>query len=106
MEETPCSRVAKLSLVWVDWPCCRYLAPLPRSRATSAWSFPLRPAGAIDAIGRLYAERMKDMLGQNWVVENRAGANNTLGAAEVARAAPDGTTLLTNADIHSWPSTS
>jgi tripartite-type tricarboxylate transporter receptor subunit TctC len=61
---------------------------------------PAAPGGAIDAIGRLYADRLKDALGQTWVVENRAGANNTLGAAEVARAAPDGTTLLTNADIH------
>src|SRR5262245_65601383 len=61
---------------------------------------PAAPGGAIDAIGRLYADHLKDALGQTWVVENRAGANNTLGAAEVARAAPDGTTLLTNADIH------
>jgi hypothetical protein len=38
-------------------------------------------------------------LGLAWVIENRAGASNTLGAAEVARAAPDGTTPLTNADI-------
>src|SRR6476469_10964215 len=61
---------------------------------------PAAPGGAIDAIGRLYADRLRDTLGQTWVVENRAGANNTLGAAEVARAAPDGTTLLTKADIH------
>jgi tripartite-type tricarboxylate transporter receptor subunit TctC len=61
---------------------------------------PAAPGGAIDTIGRLYADHLKEMLGQTWVVENRAGASNTLGAAEVARAAPDGTTLLTNADIH------
>ena len=61
---------------------------------------PAAPGGAIDVIARLYADRIREALGQAWVVENRAGANNTLGAAEVARAAPDGTTLLTNADIH------
>jgi tripartite-type tricarboxylate transporter receptor subunit TctC len=60
---------------------------------------PAAPGGAIDAIGRLYAARLKELLGQSWVIENRAGANNTLGAAEVARAAPNGATLLTNADI-------
>ncbi len=82
------------------------LAMLPLSRAACAQQgnvrlvVPAAPGGAIDAIGRLYAERLKDILGQTWVVENRAGANNTLGAAEVARAAPDGSTLLTNADIH------
>ena len=61
---------------------------------------PAAPGGAIDVIGRLYAERVKDSLGQTWVVENRSGANNTLGAAVVAHAQPDGSTLLTNADIH------
>lgn len=61
---------------------------------------PAAPGGNIDVIGRLFADRLKNTLGQIWVVENRAGANNTLGSAEVARAAPDGATLLTNADIH------
>jgi tripartite-type tricarboxylate transporter receptor subunit TctC len=81
------------------------LASLPRAASAQQSRnvrlvVPAAPGGAIDAIGRLYAERLKDTLGQTWVIENRAGANNTLGAAEVARAAPDGTTLLTNADIH------
>ena len=81
------------------------MAPLP-STAFAQQSrnvrlvVPAAPGGAIDVIGRLYAERLKDKLGQSWVVENRAGASNTLGAGEVARAAADGTTLLTNADIH------
>ena len=61
---------------------------------------PAAPGGAIDVIGRLYAARLGEALEQSWVVENRSGANNTLGAAEVARAAPDGFTFLVNADIH------
>ena len=61
---------------------------------------PAAPGGAIDAIGRLYAQRIAPALDESWVVENKAGASNTLGAAEVARATPDGTTYLTNADIH------
>ena len=81
------------------------LAPWPRAASAQQSGnvrlvVPAAAGGAIDAIGRLYAERLRDTLGQTWIVENRAGANNTLGAAEVARAAPDGTTLLTNADIH------
>src|SRR5687768_3062936 len=81
------------------------LAALPRAASAQhsrnvRLVVPAAPGGAIDAIGRLYADRVKDTLGQTWVIENRAGASNTLGAAEVARAAPDGTTLLTNADIH------
>jgi tripartite-type tricarboxylate transporter receptor subunit TctC len=61
---------------------------------------PAAPGGAIDLIGRLYAPRLSARSGQSWVVENRAGGNNTIGAAEVARSAPDGTTFLINADIH------
>ena len=61
---------------------------------------PAAPGGAIDAIGRLYATASRTRSAKTWVIENRAGASNTLGAAEVACAAPDGTTLLTNADIH------
>ncbi|MGK7866217.1 Bug family tripartite tricarboxylate transporter substrate binding protein [Falsiroseomonas sp. E2-1-a20] len=61
---------------------------------------PAPPGGAIDVIGRLYAQRMTARGAGNWVIENRAGGNNTIGAAEVARSAPDGTTFLVNADIH------
>jgi tripartite-type tricarboxylate transporter receptor subunit TctC len=61
---------------------------------------PAAPGGAIDVIGRLYAQRVAPALDESWVVENKAGASNTLGAAEVSKSAPDGTTYLTNADIH------
>lgn len=61
---------------------------------------PAAPGGAIDVLGRLYAPKLAEALDQTWVVENRSGANNTLGAAEVARSAPDGQTFLVNADIH------
>jgi tripartite-type tricarboxylate transporter receptor subunit TctC len=60
---------------------------------------PAAAGGNIDVVGRLYADRLKDILGQAWVIENKAGASNTLGAAEVAKSAPDGATFLTNADI-------
>ncbi|MGX9964654.1 Bug family tripartite tricarboxylate transporter substrate binding protein [Roseomonas sp. F4] len=61
---------------------------------------PAPPGGAIDVIGRLYVQRLTARGGAGWVVENRAGGNNTIGAAEVARSAPDGATFLVNADIH------
>jgi tripartite-type tricarboxylate transporter receptor subunit TctC len=60
---------------------------------------PAAPGGTIDVIGRLYMQRLSELLGQTWVVENKSGGSNTVGAAEVARAAPDGATFLTNADI-------
>src|SRR5436853_6524983 len=73
--------------------------PLAAQQRAVRLIVPAPPGGAIDVIGRLYAQRLSELLGQTWVVENKSGASNTLGAADVARAAADGSTLLTNADI-------
>ncbi|MBV9189661.1 MAG: tripartite tricarboxylate transporter substrate binding protein [Betaproteobacteria bacterium] len=55
---------------------------------------PFPPGGTADALSRLAAERMAPLLGQQILVENRAGAGGNLGAEQVWRAEPDGLTLL------------
>jgi tripartite-type tricarboxylate transporter receptor subunit TctC len=55
---------------------------------------PYPAGGAVDLTARLVAESLRQQLGQTVVVENRPGANGMVGAAAVARAAPDGYTLL------------
>jgi tripartite-type tricarboxylate transporter receptor subunit TctC len=55
---------------------------------------PFAPGGASDLIARIISQPMTDVLGQNVVVKNRAGANGNIGIADTARARPDGYTLL------------
>jgi tripartite-type tricarboxylate transporter receptor subunit TctC len=60
---------------------------------------PFPPGGPTDVVGRLLAQKMSESTGHNFVIENRAGGNATIGASEVAKSAPDGYTLLFNANI-------
>jgi tripartite-type tricarboxylate transporter receptor subunit TctC len=55
---------------------------------------PYSPGGGHDAMARMVAERLSARLGQTVIVENKAGANGMIGAEQVARAAPDGHTIL------------
>ncbi|HMS79589.1 MAG TPA: tripartite tricarboxylate transporter substrate binding protein [Burkholderiaceae bacterium] len=55
---------------------------------------PFAAGSATDQVGRAFAERMSQLLGQPVVVENRPGVNGMLGADAVAKAAPDGYTVL------------
>src|SRR5208337_335083 len=83
-------------------------AALPRRAHADTWpSRPLRAiipftAGStIDIIGRIVLEPLAAQLGQPIVVENRGGAGGSIGAAAVAKADPDGYSLLIHASAHS-----
>ena len=82
--------LASLYVVGVDtavaqtWPAARPVTMV----------VPFPPGPALDLVARLVGGKISDALGQTVVVENRSGANGTIGSSLVARATPDGYTLL------------
>lgn len=84
------------------------LAALLSAPALAQWSparsirliAPYTPGGGVDTTSRLIAGPIGALLGQPVVVENRAGAGGSLGAAELARSAPDGLTVMVDALAH------
>jgi tripartite-type tricarboxylate transporter receptor subunit TctC len=83
-------------------------AALPRSASAQQW--PTRPIRAIipfsagstiDILGRIVVDPLAAALGQPIIVDNRGGAGGSIGTAVVAKAEPDGYTILINASAHS-----
>ncbi|MBM3529735.1 MAG: tripartite tricarboxylate transporter substrate binding protein [Alphaproteobacteria bacterium] len=85
------------------------LLPFAASVPAAAQDYPNRPirivvgfppGGGVDSTARVMAAEMSKHLGQSMVVENKPGAAGTLGAADVARSAPDGYTIMVTPGGH------
>jgi len=88
--------------------CSAILAAMPVSGALAQGSYPDKPirvimpwaaGGPTDVVGRVVAVQMGEILGQPLVIETRAGASGTIGAAQVAKAPADGYTVLMNPSV-------
>jgi tripartite-type tricarboxylate transporter receptor subunit TctC len=76
-----------------DWPAARVITMI----------IPFAPGGGVDASGRIQAQRMGELLGQTIVVENVGAGAGTVGSLRVARATPDGYTMLMgNTGTHAY----
>jgi tripartite-type tricarboxylate transporter receptor subunit TctC len=81
---------------------------VPSASAQAAWpnrpvsvKVPYPPAGGADTTARILYAKVGTILGQQFVIENRGGAGGTIGEAVVAKAAPDGYTILHDATAYS-----
>ena len=84
--------IALAAAVMLVAPCAAAAQVWPSRPVTMV--VPLPAGGTADLLARAIAQSLSDELGQPFVVENRPGASGNIGAAALARAAPDGSTLL------------
>jgi len=84
--------IHKLLLMFSCFSVSLAFAVYPEKQLTIVVPYP--PGGSTDVLGRILAQSMSKDLGQAVIVENTGGAGGTIGAAKVAKASPDGYTLL------------
>ena len=88
----------RLLIALLAAPCLAFAQGYPSKPVRVIVPFP--PGGQLDLIARIVQPKLQEFLGQPVVIENRGGAGGSVGAAEAARAAPDGHTLLMVFDTH------
>jgi len=99
----------RLSITRITQGYCIAVAALVVLQGAFAQTYPSRPirlvvpfsaGGAADVPARILTQKLTEALGQQVLVDNRAGAGSTLGAEQVAKASPDGYTLLFISNTH------
>jgi tripartite-type tricarboxylate transporter receptor subunit TctC len=87
MKRIPCAMAALAALA--AWPAYPQAYPVKPVRIV----VPTQPGGGNDFMARLIGQKLGERLGQQFIIDNRAGAGGVLGTAYAAKSAPDGYTL-------------
>lgn len=86
---------AAMAAMALAWPGAAFAQAYPDKAVKLVVPYP--PGGATDVIGRVLAQKLGAALGQQFIVDNRAGAGGSLGAGQVGKSPADGYTLLMGA---------
>jgi tripartite-type tricarboxylate transporter receptor subunit TctC len=87
-------RSLALSILYLALSAAAASAQAPYPNKTIRVLVPYAPGGLTDVVARIYAEQLRKSLGQNILVENKPGASGIIAIEEMARAKPDGYTIL------------
>lgn len=95
------SRRAAIGLIAIGFSAClSAIAPITSAQAQEyptrpvKWVVPYPPGGATDILARLIGQKLSERTGQQFIIENKAGAGNNVGTESVVNAEPDGYTIL------------
>jgi tripartite-type tricarboxylate transporter receptor subunit TctC len=80
--------------------CCGVASAQSYPAKTVRVVVPWPPGGSNDIVARIVTQKLTELVGQQFVVDNRGGAAGTIGAETVARAAPDGYTIMIHSATH------
>lgn len=93
-----CALAAVIGTAFLPRPASAQTSPFPDHPIQLVVPFPA--GGSVDPLARIISQKMSEKLGQQVIVNNRPGGNTIIGTAEVARAKPDGYTILMTATSH------
>src|SRR5918998_6630604 len=90
------SIIATAALSIVPAIACAQQYPVKPVRVVIPWP----PGGSNDVVGRIVTQKLSETMGQQFIVDNRGGASGVIGAESVAKASPDGYTLMIHSATH------
>src|SRR5687768_1381171 len=91
---------ARIAFVAAALLCCGVASAQSYPAKTVRVVVPWPPGGSNDIVARIVTQKLTDLVGQQFIVDNRGGASGTIGAESVARAAPDGYTIMIHSATH------